>query len=441
MNWRSTTTAFRVKVFTIFLLICIAISSFVYTQYLIVKITNNERSSIELWAKALQYTSQEQNVAVRDQLDVLSSEILSNSLISYDTKMRWNTILDRANSELSNAGVDFVANELIINNRFEIPSIVVDSEGNIIQNVNVSDENLNPETISSFASMNSPITINLANEDVQYIYYGYSAIVRTLQFFPYVQFGLLALFLGLGYASLSGIRRNEQSRLWVGMARESAHQLGTPISSLMGWIALLKDSLKEESDLSIVHELDKDVERLVSIAERFNKIGSEPELKLVRMGPVLSEVTQYMKRRLPQLGESVGLISDIEMECRVNMNVELMKWAVENLIKNAMDANGINQTDHQVRVTSKHTSRGLIIDVEDNGKGIDKRYFNEIFSPGYSTKKRGWGLGLTLTKRIIEEYHEGSIFVLKSEPGVGTTFRIQLPVVKETQLTDAQLNI
>lgn len=427
MNWRSTTTSFRVKVFVIFLLICIAISSFVYTQYLIVKITNNERSSIELWARALEYTSTEQNVAIRNQITNIIQEIQTHPLLSYDQKMRWSSVLDRSASELSNAGVHFVANELIINNRFEIPSIVVDDNMNIIQNVNIQEHRLGPDLIASYSAMNNPIRIALADNEVQYIYYGYSALVRTLKFFPYIQFGLLTLFLGLGYASLSGIKRNEQSRLWIGMARESAHQLGTPISSLMGWIALLKDSLKEEQNLNIIHELEKDVERLVSVAERFNKIGSEPELKLTRVGPVLAEVTSYMKRRIPSLGGNVQLISDIEMDAKVRLNVELFKWAIENLLKNAIDAIGMDENQHYVRITSTLTPKGLIIDVEDNGRGIDKRNFREVFSPGFSTKKRGWGLGLSLAKRIVDEYHNGDIFVYKSEPGKGTTFRIVLP--------------
>ena len=438
MNWSSTTTSFRVKVFVIFLLICIAISSFVYTQYLIVKITNNERSSIELWAKALEYTSTEQNVAVRNQITKILHEIQNNPLLSYDQKVRWISTLDRASSELSNAGVHFVANELIINNRFEIPSIVVDNNMNIIQNVNIEEHRLGPDLIATYSAINNPIRIALADNEVQYIYYGYSALVRTLQFFPYIQFGLLTLFLGLGYASLSGIKRNEQSRLWVGMARESAHQLGTPISSLMGWIALLKDALKEEQNLYIVHELEKDVERLVSVAERFNKIGSEPELKLMRVGPVLAEVTSYMKRRIPSLGGNVQLISEIEMEAKVKLNVELFKWAIENLLKNAIDAIGMDDKKHYVKITSKLTSKGLIIDVEDNGRGIDKRNFKEVFSPGFSTKKRGWGLGLSLAKRIIDEYHNGDIFVYKSDAGKGTVFRIVLPAeISETDtLTD-----
>lgn len=434
MNWRSSTATFRIKTFTITLLILVAIGSFAYTQYLIVKITNNERSSIELWAKALEYTSTEQNVSIRSQLQELIDEIQETPLLIEDTRLRWISLLDRVDSELSNAGVHFVASELIINNRFDIPSVLVNEDQEIVQYVNLDERDIGDGIIKQFASINEPIIINLAGNETQLVYYGYSAIVRTLRFFPYIQFGLLALFLGLAYASLSSIKKNEQSRLWVGMARESAHQLGTPISSLMGWLAILKDTTNEENSLNIIHEFEKDIHRLESVAERFNKIGSEPELKVMRVGPVLREVSEYMQRRIPQLGGNLKFHSHIEMDARADINAELFKWAIENLIKNAIDALQEGPGEHYVKVTSELSSKGIIIDVKDNGKGMEKRKFNEIFSPGYSTKKRGWGLGLSLTKRIIEEYHKGSVFVHKSEPNKGTTFRIILPVKEKGHL-------
>jgi len=434
MNWRSSTATFRIKVFTITLLILIAIGSFAYTQYLIIKITNNERSSIELWAKALEYTSTEQNVSIRSQLQEMIGEIEQNPLITNEASLRWVSLLERADSELSNAGVHFVASELIINNRFDIPSVLVNENREIVQYVNLDEKDIGDDIIKQFADINDPIVINLAGNETQFVYYGYSAIVRTLQFFPYIQFGLLALFLGLAYSSLSSIKKDEQSRLWVGMARESAHQLGTPISSLMGWLAILKESTNEESSLNIIHEFEKDIHRLESVAERFNKIGSEPELKEMRVGPVLREVTEYMQRRVPQLGGNLKLYSEIEMESKADLNAELFKWAIENLVKNAIDALQGDSKEHFVKITSELTSKGVIIDIEDNGKGMEKRLFNDIFSPGYSTKKRGWGLGLSLTKRIIEEYHKGAVFVHKSELNKGTVFRIILPAREKGKL-------
>ncbi len=438
MKLSSFSNSFRVKIFVITLLICIAIGSFAYTQYLIIKIRENERQSIELWAKAMEYTSSPQYPVTRNQLGQVMDEIQNHPLLANDTKLRWTAVLQRANSDLSNAALDFIANEFIINNRFEIPSIGVDENQNILHHRNISEQNLDTDLIDKYAALNEPIVIFVGDEDnpssIQYFYYGESAIVQTLKLFPYIQFGLLALFLGLGYASLSSIKRNEQSSLWVGMARESAHQLGTPISSLMGWTALLKDSLKDESNLNTIHELEKDIVRLQSIAERFNKIGSEPELKQMRVGPVLANVAEYMQRRMPQLNQSGRLFSDIDMDARSEINEELFKWAIENLIKNAIDASTESQKDFYVKVTSRYESGKILIDLEDNGRGIEKKNFKEIFSPGFSTKKRGWGLGLSLARRIVEEYHKGSIYVHTSEPGKGTTFRIELPVSRNVEL-------
>lgn len=430
MNLKSatSTTSFRVKAFIISLLVLLAIASFVYTQYLIGQIRDNERASTELWAKASAYISVEQYQQSRMMLQRMSQEIDAHPLIGQELKTRWQNVISRVKSELSNAGLDFVANEVIINNLFGIPSIVVDQEGRIVHHRNIRENDIDPSLITKYASVNDPIVFFVGegdSQEMQMLYFGNSALVSTLRFFPYIQFGLLTLFLGLGYASLSSIKRNEQSRLWVGMARESAHQLGTPISSLMGWIELLKESAAEnEYMLSVIHELENDVDRLQTIADRFNKIGSEPELKVMRAGPVVSHVCSYMSRRLPQLGGKIDFKRDIEMQGKVALNEQLFTWALENLIKNAFDA-----TDEGHVSVMSVTEGGLLrIDVEDTGKGIERRLHKEVFSPGFSTKKRGWGLGLSLARRIIEEYHGGKIFIDRSNPGVGTRFRIELPL-------------
>ncbi len=432
----SSAKSFRIKVFIISFLVLLAIGSFIYTQYLIIQIQENERQSTELWAKASAYISVDQYPQSRELLDRTLIEVDTHPLIGPEFKRRWTEVLQRVQSELSNAGLDFVANEVIINNLFEIPSVVVNENGQIVHHRNIRESDLDDDLIDKYRQMNQPITFAVGdgeNREVQQLYYGNSALVSTLQIFPYIQFGLLALFLGLGYASLSSIKRNEQSKLWVGMARESAHQLGTPISSLMGWIALLKDSAAEnEQMLSVIHELENDVERLQSIAERFNKIGSEPELKVMKAGPVISNVCSYMSRRLPQLGGRIGFKREIEMEARVALNEQLFSWALENLIKNAFDATG----EGYVKVVSTETETRLQIDVEDTGKGIGRKLHKEIFSPGFSTKKRGWGLGLSLAKRIIEEYHGGRIYILRSAQDQGTVFRIELPIKYDLSLTE-----
>ncbi len=434
----SSAKSFRIKVFIISFLVLLAIGSFIYTQYLIIQIQDNERESTELWAKASAYISVEQYQQSQELLDRTLTEIDTHPLIGPDFKRRWMEVINRVQSELSNAGLDFVANEVIINNLFEIPSVVVNEAGQIVHHRNIREANIDDNLIQKFRQVNDPITFTVGggdNREEQWLYYGNSALVSTLQFFPYIQFGLLALFLGLGYASLSSIKRNEQSKLWVGMARESAHQLGTPISSLMGWVALLKDTAGDnEQMLSVIHELENDVERLQSIADRFNKIGSEPELKVMRAGPVLSNVCAYMSRRLPQLGGKIGFERDIEMEARVELNEQLFTWAIENLIKNAFDAT----EKGYVRVASVEREGLLQIDIQDTGKGIERKLHKEVFSPGFSTKKRGWGLGLSLARRIIEEYHGGRIYIYRSGQNQGTVFRIELPLKHDVQITESR---
>lgn len=424
--------SYQVKYALVFMLLLVVIGSFIYNHYLINQIRDQERSSVELWAKAIEYQSSELYPETRRRIDVMRDEIMNDPGLPVPRKQRWADILDRAESDLANSALDFVASELIIKDRFEIPSVVVDEEGRILHAHNIRESDMDGNLIRNLSLINEPIQIVIGDENIQqrqFVYYGESGIIRALRYYPYVQFGLLALFLGIGYASLSNIKRSEQSKLWVGMAKESAHQLGTPLSSLLGWIALLKDGINDRNLLKITHELENDVQRLQSIAERFNKIGSAPELKPQRLGPVLEHVTDYMERRLPQISSHILLKKDIESAARVNMNSELLSWAVENLLKNAIDAIEPGMDDAVVGIRSRTEEDSVIIDVVDTGRGIEKKNFKEVFNPGFSTKKRGWGLGLSLSRRIVEDYHKGQIFVYKSAPGKGTTFRIILPQV------------
>lgn len=422
--------SYQVKYVLVFMLLMVVIGSFIYNHHLINQIREKERSSVELWAKAIEYQSSELYPETRRRIDMMRDEIMNETMVSPARKQRWSDILDRAGSDLANSALDFVASELIIKDRFEIPSLVVDENGQILHAHNIRDSDLDSDLIRNLAMVNEPIQIVIGDENIQqrqFVYYGESALIRALRYYPYVQFGLLTLFLTIGYASLSSIKRNEQSKLWVGMAKESAHQLGTPLSSLLGWIALLKDGINDSNMLKITHELEKDVQRLQSIAERFNKIGSSPELKPQRLGPVLEGVTEYMERRLPQISSHIRFERDIETSSRVKMNSELLSWAVENLLKNAIDAIEPGKGDASVGIRSRTEEDSVIIDVVDTGRGIEKKDFKEVFNPGFSTKKRGWGLGLSLTRRIVKDYHKGEIFVHKSAPGKGTTFRIILP--------------
>lgn len=430
-------SSFKIKTILVLLLLVVAMGSFFYTQYLVEKIREKERTSVELWAKAMEYQNEPHYQSTRNDISSMMLQIQNHSLLQQSQKEQWVQILRRAESDLANASMDFVVSELIIEDRFNIPAIVVDDDREIIQDRNVDEDDLNPELISEYGSINQPISIVFGSEEAQQqqlVYYGDSALITNLQYFPYVQFGLLTIFLGLGYLSLSSIKRNEQSNLWVGMAKEAAHQLGTPLSSIYGWMALLKEQFRSDEELKIIHELNKDVERIQFIAERFNKIGSAPELKPKRVIPLLDDVMDYLDRRIPKHGKNITLKRTFHDDEKLNINPELFSWAIENLVKNAADAIKNNNGTGEVSVTAMVNGKDYIIDVTDSGRGIEKKYQREIFNPGFSTKKRGWGLGLSLTKRIIEEYHGGKVSVLKSEVGKGTTFRIKVPIaVKPNQ--------
>ncbi len=436
-------TSNRIKGTLVFLLLIMAAGSFVYTQYLIEKIREKERSSIELWARAMEYNSKPHYQDTRDQLQRIVTDISVNDNIPDIQRSRWINTLQRAEADLSNSSLDFVASELIIKNRFEIPSVVVNEDREILHSRNTGNRTLDEGIIAEYAMLNDPIRIELGSGDMtqeQYIYYGDSGIIRTLKYFPYIQFGLLALFLGMGYLSLSSIKRTEQSNLWVGMAREAAHQLGTPLSSLYGWIALLKEQDSDGETLQIAHEISNDVQRMQTVAERFNKIGSIPELRPKRPGSIIRQVLEYLERRMPQIGKHVTLTMDIRSDKKIPLNPELFAWALENLLKNSLDAIDKNSSEARVHVEAYEHNGYYVIDVNDTGKGIEKKYRSEIFNPGYSTKKRGWGLGLSLTRRIVEEYHQGKIFIHKSVPGEGTTFRLMLPMAGEHDKQGSGIN-
>lgn len=417
-------TSNRINMVLIGMLILLGIGSFAYNQYLIDQMLKQESNSVELWAKAIEYTSNPMQEEISRKLLVAANELKNNQTVS-DSVV---SMIEDAESDRTSQ--NFVVQEILLNEqRVKVPTIIVDQSGEIILSNNV-DRELNDELIQDFAAMNPPIPIRLGDDryhQMQYVYYGESPTVQLLRYFPYIQLSLLALLLGIAYVSYRTVTKSEQSNLWVGMTKEAAHQLGTPLSSLYGWIELLKEEKKEDDFTQrICGELENDISRLKGVAERFNKIGSEPALELQRIEPILDQVIDYMERRLPQLGKDVEVQRSIETHVKVRLNSELFQWSFENLIKNAMDAINSTKEHAYVAIRVHQIENELIIDVEDSGTGIEKKYHSEIFKPGYSSKKRGWGLGLSLTKRIIEEYHKGKIFVLQSEPGIGTTMRIVL---------------
>lgn len=311
----------------------------------------------------------------------------------------------------------------VIQSNTSIPAIIVDDTGEINQYLNLNlpetdTEKYLQEKLEQLKSKSNLIEINLGDEEKQYLYYDDSILLKRLSLYPYVQLGVMVLFVLIVYFALISTKKAEQNKVWVGLSKETAHQLGTPISSLMAWMDLLESS---GVDPSLLSDMNKDVNRLSVIAERFSKIGSKPEMELIYVNEVLENATEYMRRRVSdKVLITTHLPSDAEgaMVC-----LSLFEWVIENLCKNAVDAmNGEGRID--VYMTSE--KQQIYIDIKDTGKGIARKNFKTVFNPGYTTKKRGWGLGLTLAKRIIEDYHAGRIYVKDSEVGKGTTFRIEL---------------
>lgn len=255
------------------------------------------------------------------------------------------------------------------------------------------------------------------------IYYSDSLLLKKLQYYPYIQLILIAIFIIMGYIVLNVSRRSEQNHVWLGMSKETAHQLGTPISSLMAWLEIMRD---EHGETEMFREVEKDVKRLEKIAARFSKIGSKPKLHENELVGCIRNTMSYLKTRIPATIHLETNITDTD-EIYLPLNVELFEWVIENLCKNAVDAIGTNGT---IRITIESDDKNVGIEISDTGKGISKSDFKNVFKPGYTTKNRGWGLGLSLAKRIVEEYHGGKIFVKSSEIGKGTTFRINLKKIQ-----------
>jgi two-component system, sporulation sensor kinase D len=272
--------------------------------------------------------------------------------------------------------------------------------------------------LEELESQNKPIEIDFGEGKKHYIFYAPSDLLTKLTYYPYVQFGVIGLFLLIAYILFSTARKAEQDQVWVGMSKETAHQLGTPLSSLMAWNEHL---LSIEVDESVVREMQHDVQRLNTITDRFSKIGSQPTLEAANVNEILARAIEYLRKRTSR--NVTYELNLPEEQIQAHLSAPLFEWVIENLCKNAVDA---MEGKGKITVTLTGIPERLIIDLADTGKGISKSRFRTVFEPGFTTKSRGWGLGLSLSKRIIESYHGGKIFVLKSEPGKGTTFRIDL---------------
>lgn len=327
---------------------------------------------------------------------------------------------------LINAAVDEdVTLELqVLSSNTTIPVVLTDEKGTIIQNNNIKFSAkadslaVLMERVVEMRKKGNIIPIYMDGVGEQYVCYDDSDILLLLSYYPYIQLCVVLLFLFICLVAVVSSKRAEQNRVWVGLSKETAHQLGTPISSLMAWVEILKDKYPADE---LLPDMEHDVERLQRVAERFSKIGSNPEHTTEDVVSVVEGAVEYVKRRSPSKVEYV--VNFPKRPLLVRMNAPLIEWVIENLCKNAVDAMGGNGV---ITVTVTHDEQKAYIEVADTGKGISKANRRMVFEPGFTTKKRGWGLGLSLAKRIMEEYHKGKIFVKKSAPGKGATFRMEL---------------
>ena len=386
----------------------IAFGTLYYTQNLVNKLQQREKEIVQLYASSLQSV---------------------------------------ANTENTNEDFTFIFQNII--RRIDFPLILTDSTDqlistkagfgfrNIYPDPKLSEAELTKflkEKINELRVEHQPIEVKLTNGMViQKIYFGDSDIITRLRYYPYLQIIFALLFIIIAYSSFSYIKRSEHGNIWVGMSKETAHQLGTPISSLMGWNEMLRMNFQNpDKVLDTADEIESDLNRLNKITKRFSKIGSKPELKIESPFEIIHRVINYFQRRLPQLGKNVELAIDGDSGLKANLNAELFEWVIENLIKNALDA--IDHKNGKIRFTVGSYKKNILIEVTDNGKGIEYRKWKDIFRPGYSTKRRGWGLGLSLSKRIVANYHSGKIFVKNSVINEGTTFNILLKRVNDEDL-------
>lgn len=399
MNMSGGPASTNIKIILLLLALLIAGGTLFYTQNLVQKLQEKERQIVELYAKGIEY------VANTNSPDVDITFLFDNLIKPIDFPI---ILTDKDN----------VVN---IQNRTDVRNLSFDTTS--------TKEELRlyfVEKIKEMDKLHHPIEVTYADTIVlTKIHFGDSNLIEQLKFYPYLQIIIATLFIIIGYIGFSNIKRSEQSNIWVGMAKETAHQFGTPLSSLMGWLEMLKLNYNDPDKVSdIAEEITNDIEKLNKITFRFSKIGSKPEIKENNVYEVIKKVVDYFQRRLPQIGKSVELNLLGDQSTIVKLNVELFEWVLENLIKNSLDS--VDPHNGKIDITVTNLKKSVEIEVSDNGKGIDLKRRKDVFRPGYSTKKRGWGLGLSLSKRIIEGYHGGKIFVKNSGQVSGVTFKIIL---------------
>jgi len=341
----------------------------------------------------------------------------------------YSEIIAKTVNEESDANLSFVFDEII--KKVQFPIIYSDAEQNPVYSRNLGGS-VSPEALQKpMAAMdlqNEPIPIAFNDPAsvepilLGYLHYGDSDLIRKLQWLPYLEIGAVALFIFVGFIGFNAIRNSEKRNIWVGMAKETAHQLGTPVSALMGWVDRIK--MHPEESKIVVDEMESDLERLNQIGNRFSNMGSDAPLKPMSLKSLVNEQTVYLKKRMPSLGKQIKLTVNAPDDITVLGNPTLLGWAIENVIRNGMDS--IKHDQGKVSITVSGLGEHGILYIQDNGSGIDKKNWKNIFRPGFSTKQQGWGLGLSLVNRIINEIHGGHIAVIQSEPDIGTTFEIRL---------------
>ena len=368
------------KYFLLLIAVLIGLCSLIYTEYLVSKLKVEERKNVQLWAEATR-------------------------LISLPDTVQ---------------NVEFLST--IIENNNTVPVILTDESDSIISSRNfdshkAGDYRYIKNQLGKIKERNKPIINNLENGHYNLIYYKDSIILTMLIYYPYIQLGIILFFILVSYLAFRSSRKAEQNQVWVGMSKETAHQLGTPTSSLAGWIEILE---QKYPGISITKELALDVERLEKVTERFSRIGSKPLITNENIIKIISRTIDYLKSRTSSKVK-INIDYNIEGKVEVPVNSALFEWVIENVFKNAVDS---MEGNGEITVKITETEKHALIDITDTGKGIPKSAFKKIFNPGFTTKQRGWGLGLSLAKRIIEEYHNGRIFVRHSEVGKGSCLRI-----------------
>jgi two-component system, sporulation sensor kinase D len=368
------------KYFLLLIAVLIGLCSLIYTEYLVSKLKVEERKNVQLWAEATR-------------------------LISLPDTIQ---------------NVEFLST--IIENNNTVPVILTDESDSIISSRNfdsrkAGDYSYIKNQLDKIKIRNQPIINNLENGHYNLIYYKDSIILTMLIYYPYIQLGIIVFFILVSYLAFRSSRKAEQNQVWVGMSKETAHQLGTPTSSLAGWIEILE---QKHPGISITKELALDVERLEKVTERFSRIGSKPLITVENIIEIISHTLDYLKSRTSSKVK-INIDYNPEGKVEVPINSALFEWVIENVFKNAVDS---MEGNGEITIKITESEKNALIDITDTGKGIPKSAFKKIFNPGFTTKQRGWGLGLSLAKRIIEEYHNGRIFVRQSEVGKGSCIRI-----------------